>query len=383
MRVWLMRLAATLLAVSVLGAGAAEADIFTVTDIPVEATADSAVAARTTALEQGQRDGLGRLVRRLTSPLDHGRLPSRASADLDRLVVSYEIASESVGPTQYLGTLNVTYAPDQVGELLRDTGLAFVDRRTEPVLLIPALVTETGYDLWSEDNPWRAAWNRGEPVTFLDLRLPLGDLADVAGLQPPALADGDVAALERFAVRYGTEREVVAFLRPQTPEGADPALQPTTPAPVELELRRADEWARPFGATTLTPAPDETEEQLLDRAVEAALLAAEDDWKRQNLVSEDRLARLDVVVPLADLAGWVQIRSRLAAITGVQSLRVLSFARTQAIVQVLYAGGFAELEDGVARAGMQLVQESGGWRLRQAGGLGALSAPSRASLATR
>ena len=45
------------------------------TGVPVDATAESGVAARELAIADGQREGLTRLMQRLTSPTAHGRLP--------------------------------------------------------------------------------------------------------------------------------------------------------------------------------------------------------------------------------------------------------------------------------------------------------------------
>lgn len=368
------------LGIGLLAAGrapATAADLFRVTGVPADASGANAVAARETAIDAGEREGLKRLLMRLTAPADHRRLPALNGLSIDRFVESYEVASEKVGPTRYIAALNVRYLPGPVADLLRGTGLPFVDRRSEPTLLVPATWQGDRLLLWAADDPWRAAWNgAGDLATFLDLRLPLGDLGDVAGLTPDALKAGDAAAMGALAERYGAKAVLVAFAA--TPSAPSPAVtspaapdaatgEPAPPAPVTLELRRADNWNGPFGQTTVRPEPGETEAAFYGRAVNAALLAAEDEWKRQNLVSESDLGRLQATVPLADLPGWVQIRSALTGVPGVRTVRVETFARDRAVVAIGYAGTVEQLEAAAADAGLDLVQENDGWLLRRAG----------------
>lgn len=354
----------------------AAADIFQVTEVPVDATAENAVVARQAALDAGQREGLRRLIERLTP---EGAAPPAdlAGLSIDRYVESFQIASEQVAPTRYLGTLNVTYAPGPVEDLLRRSGRPFVDRRSEPLLIIPVWRDDAGVDPWSETDPWRPAWNAiAEVPTFLDLRLPLGDIGDVTTLTADTLQAGDPEpALVALADRYAAQGTIVAFAGPLAGTDAPPTIapEPIEPdqeepvPPVAVELRRADRWDQPFGTETLLAGPEETPDELMARAVRQAILAAEIDWKRRNLVPEDQLGGVRAVVPLVDLAAWVQIRQRLAAIPGVRSVNVESLARDRASVTIAYAGETERLADAIERAGLVLAQENGEWLLRRAG----------------
>ena len=99
---WLTAAVAAVLLGPVPTAGAA--DIYRILGVPVDATAESAVAARERAIDAGQREGLVRLMRRLTSPTAHDRLPDVGALQIERYVNSFEIAEEKVGPTRYLAT---------------------------------------------------------------------------------------------------------------------------------------------------------------------------------------------------------------------------------------------------------------------------------------
>lgn len=352
----------------------ANGGLYRVEGIPVDATAASAVQARQDALAAGQREGLRRLLERLTRPEDAARLPKLDRISVDRYVESLEITNERLGPTRYLATLNIAYSPPAVRELLRGGGLAFLERRPEPVLVLPALAAPDGGgagspDLWGEANPWRAAWNTGGAASpLVDLRLPLGDAGDVTTVPPEAAADLD--ALARLGERYGASVVVIAEARP-------------SPGALALEARRADRPGEPFLRETLRANPGEDEAALLGRGVARVVAAVESDLKRTRIAPPGPPATLQAGVPLVDLSTWVQIRQELGSLPEVRSVRVDRFGRGGATVTLAYVGGLDTLVGALGRRGLSLVQESGGWQLRQAGGLGGSPPPSPASPPTR
>jgi hypothetical protein len=344
----------------------AQADLFRVAGIPVDATAASAVAAREQALLAGQREGLRRLLARLTLPEDAARLPSLDGLSIEPFVESFQIADERLSPTRYLATLSVAYVPTQVRALLRDSGTPHLDRRAEPVLVLPVLDTGQGLDLWGDPNPWRAAWNEGAASPLAEIRLPLGDAGDATTVTPETL--NDTASLQALAGRYGAVATLLAQAR--IPEPA------ATPATVEIEVRSGERPGEPLLRDTLTAAADEDEPALLARAVARAVEGVELGVKRRLIVREEDLTELRASVPLADLASWVQIKDALGTLTEVRNLRVESFARSGAVVTIAYAGGLDALAGAMQRVGLVLAEENGQWHLRQAGGLGGYQPPS-------
>lgn len=349
----------------------AQPELYRVSGIPVDATAESAVAAREQALLAGQREGLRRMLARLTLPEDAARLPAVESLPIETYVESFQIADERLAPTRYLATLSVAYLPSQVRSLLRDSGVPFLERRPEPVLVLPALDTGAGLDLWGYENPWRAAWNEGAQSPVVEIRLPLGDAGDVTALAPESLAAGDGAALLALAERYGASAVTVAQARLPQP--------PPVPPAVEIEVRPGEAPGDVLLRETLTAGPEEDQPALLARAVRQAIAGVELGVKRRLIVREEDLAELRVSVPLADLSSWVQIKQALGTMTEVRSLRVESFARSGAVVTIAYAGGLDVLAGAMQRAGLVLAEENGEWHLRQAGALGAYRPPLPAS----
>lgn len=352
---------------------AAAVDPFRVAGIPVDATAANAVAAREQAIAGGEREGLRQLLRRLTLPEDAAHLPPIEGLKADDYVQSYEIAQEKLGPTRYIATLNVSYVPDQVRALLRGAAVPFLDRRPDPVLVLPVLETDQGPDLWGDANPWRAAWNAGAATSQLvELRLPLGDAGDVSSVTPATLSDP--AALGALAQRYGAQLTVLADAKPRPGTSGPPA--------VALTVTPSDTPDQPFLRETVAGQPADDQPAVLGQAVQRTVAAVELGIKRRLIVRDTQLSTLRVGVPLADLSSWVQIRRTLGGVPEVRSVRVDSFGRPEAMVSIDYAGGLEGLTAAMQRAGLALDEENGEWRLRQAGGPGGLQAPSSASPAT-
>jgi hypothetical protein len=367
-------LAAAMLVVS--GSSRA-ADMYRIQGVPVDVTAESGVAAREQALVAGERLGLTRLMQRLTAPTAHGRLPDVASLPIERYVNSFEIAQEKVGPNRYIGVLNVSYVAAEVQSLLNSTGIPHVQRRSDPILVVPVDLSGGEPKAWDETSPWRTAWYDGiEQATVTVLALPLGDLADIAAAPPGALMAGDQMALDALTGRYGSETVVVAAARiDRAPDGGKPTQ-------IQLTARRAGAWDQPILATVVAVPADEDEPTALGHAVGQVVAAIEDDWKRRTAGHVEPVTELAVAVPLADLPGWVQIRRELTGLPEVRSLGVDSFAQSEARVTIGYQGDLERLVAAVGRVGLSLAEESDGWRLRPAGGLADFPAPAAVSPAT-
>src|SRR3546814_14433587 len=70
------------------------ADPFTVAKVPVDASADSAAAARPIAIAEGERRAFTLLLRRLTLPEDADRLPRASETLLTQIISGFEIGDE-------------------------------------------------------------------------------------------------------------------------------------------------------------------------------------------------------------------------------------------------------------------------------------------------
>ncbi len=343
-----------------LAVGARAQDWWTETGISVDVTAENAVAARQKGIEAGQREALRRLLVRLVPPEERARLPAVQSLPIARYVRSYEIAEEKVAPDRWLATLNVTFDPDEVGALLSGRGVAMLQPTVAPVLLlVPAERRAGELLLWAREEPWWQALERvaaGERA--LRLVLPLADLTDLATLPPAAVEAGDRTPLDRLAARYGAADAVVVLLEAGVPPGSGAASTPSVRFLAGNGVLRGDPPPLEAPATGGDP---------VEATARAAAARLVETWRRGGLVRSDRLADLSLVVPLADLAGWVQIRRELETLPEIREVRIVSLERRRAELVLRHLGDLDRLREGLARRGLVLAEEGGRWQLRAAG----------------
>jgi hypothetical protein len=354
------RLVAALILALGLGLGiaaTARADAFTVQDVALDASADSAVTARAKALTEGQNEAWRRLVERLTVAGDQGQLAGPGEAELADLIQGFELANERVAPTRYRATLSVSFRPDAVRARLRGTGVRFAEAVSRPLVVIPLLRQGVFVLLWQDENVWRTVWGKRPPESSLvPLIMPLGDVEDINGLSAEQAAAGDLPALEMLASRYNTRGVVVAEVTP-TPAGADGRLQ------LDLVIRRIGGIAEQTVIDHVTGAPGEPLEIVLEKAAQAVAERLNDSWKLANLQHFDERNSLRAVVPLAGLKEWLEVRSRLAEVSAIAGVELAALSRLGAEVVVHYFGDLTQLGTQLEQVELSLVGQEGAYTL--------------------
>jgi hypothetical protein len=338
--------------------GAAEGEIFTVAGVPVDATADTAAAAREVALAEGQRRALDILLRRLTLREDHGRLPQPADAHVAELVKALEIANERTSAVRYLAELTVRFNPEGVRSLLRLEGVNFAETVRKPVLVLPVYRIAGTPLLWDEPNPWRHAWAARPPVGGLvPLILPIGDLPDIADLSAEEALRGDVDRLDAIARRYDVDGAIVAI--------AELGLDGASRLPVLTVAARhhgGDAFAAAAGERRMVGA--ETLDALLPQAVQAVVDDIEEAWKRDNLLRFDLQGTIEVLVPVGGIEEWVEVRRRLRQVPAIRHARLRSLTRNRAALALSYVGEARQLAVALGQQDLELEERFPAWVLR-------------------
>src|SRR5690606_34464128 len=192
---------------------AAKVDLFTITGVKVDVTAQSASAARNQALAEGQRKAFDLLMRRLLRQEDRASLPPVEPVTLNALIQGLEIFNERTSSVRYLADFTVRFDGARVQNYLRIRGVPFSQTAGRPVLVVPVMETAGLRLLWEEENAWRAAWNghdlENRLLTFL---LPKGDADDRRILAASQALDMASPSVARLASRYGVDRVITPVL---------------------------------------------------------------------------------------------------------------------------------------------------------------------------
>ena len=321
---------------------AAPADLFTITNVRVDATAESAQTARDAAMTQGRPLAWTRIYRRLTPQAQWGRQPRLNDAQLLRLIRSFEVSGERRSTTRYLADVTFHFNPVAVRAFLRQSGVAFTEARSRPAVVIPVLADEP-FDPMSM---WATAWSdevyrQGLVPMVVAEAIPEND--DV--LSRTDLAQADWASVAPLAQRYGSGVVVIAI------------------ASADGRSVRAIE----ISATGRTPSSFAFAQPNFPALADAVTDKVAESWKSRASVDYATRARLVADVQFNTLEEWSRIRTQLGAVRAISDFEVVGLARNEAEVDVAYFGRVEQLRDAMAQQNLILVNGPEGFSVQLAG----------------
>ena len=334
-------------------------DVFTVRGIPVDVTAETAASAREAAHAEGHAMAMETLLTRLLPRAERTRTPPLETAQIVDLVKDFEVADERTSNVRYLAKLTFRFKPGAVRKFLRSYGLGHAETRSKPVVVLPVHGPTGEARLWEDDNPWLAAWATQPPGDWLvPLIVPLGDLADILAVNAEQALGSDLERLSRLADRYRAEDVLVTHAIPFVdPESGELTLDVATMRLGPLQQNRV--------IVSFVQGPEETLLALYRRAAEAIDVELQETWKQRNLLHPGAARRISVAVPYRDLAEWLEVKSRLAGVAGVQRSDVSLLSRSRSELDITFVGDEAQLVLAMAQSDLTLsFDEDAGWRLQ-------------------
>jgi hypothetical protein len=323
----------------------ADDPLYTVSNVPVDASAPDPLQARDKALLEGEKRAFDVLLRRLIPEAEIAKLTPPSQPELEAMVKGFEFAEERTAPGRYSALLSVVFRADRIGAYLRGASVPFVESSAPPILAIPVLRSRTGVAPLDEKSAWREAWTRvsrtGGVVPMPVLRADAADLQAIDGEQAFV---GDIEALRRVAERYKARRVLVSVA---SGEGVGPfALSATV-----FDVASGEKYPLP-GQNNVAA------DKLADAAL-ALRTRLDEDWKSVAALSRDVSDTIVAIVPLKDLAEWVRIRRRISGAVPVRNVEVQALEESRAIVSVSYIGTRAQLDKALERMGLTIVEAAG------------------------
>ncbi|MGB8842937.1 MAG: DUF2066 domain-containing protein [Aliidongia sp.] len=325
---------------------------FVVAGVPVDATAQDAVAAREAARSDGERTAFRRLLERLSPKADWGRLPAPGAAEISAMVQDFEVSNERSSGVRYLGSYTFRFKPGAVRHLLQAAHIPITELASKPVVLVPAFRSADSVKLWDEPNPWRDAWKQ-TPGTggLVPWTMPAGDLTDVQTLDAASTRDPNPEQLERLSARYGNGDVVIV-----TASAAG-----GTPATLDITVSRYSPEGTPDSVTTEVSGP-RLDAALFQAGVQVALHELEEGWKKFTVPASPTAgaesdSTQEVVVPIKSAADWAAVRDRLAKVPVVRGTDVELMSSAEVRVRLKIRADDALLR--VALAQQDLILTAG------------------------
>jgi hypothetical protein len=371
-------------------APAQEADEAYSATVKVDATADSAAAAREIARIDGQRRALAAVIERLSGASEPAKPPKLDDKAITDMVASFEVANEHMSAVRYVADYTFHFRPSKVRRLVRvvetppadsggksaadkspadSGGKSSAEGGAKPsaesgnraVVVLPVYQDGSNIVLWDDPNAWRIAWSQ-RPAGSGPGRvvLPLGDAGDLAAIDAEKAGSGRPEALTAIAQRNRGSEAVVAL--------ATTRRQGDKLAGLDVTVKRyrsghlVDTQASSFEAD-----PAESEADLLKRAAETTAAEIETGAKRNAGVRSDQPASLAVSVPITTLGEWVQVRDRLASVSAIRKIDLLSLSRQEARIEVKYVGSQDQLKSSLAEVNLDLGGGDPIWRIQSSG----------------
>jgi hypothetical protein len=367
-----------LVAVTQIGAALAQrADEAYSATVKVDATADSAAAAREAARVDGQRRALAAVIERLSGAPETAKPPKLDDKTITDMVDSFEVANERMSAVRYVADLTFHFRPSKVRRFVRVVDSAAVEGANKspaenagktagesgngPIVILPVYKDGPGLTLWDDPNDWRAAWAQRPAGSGPNrLILPLGDAGDLAAIDAEKAGSGTAEALGSIAQRNGASETAVAL--------ATVRRQGDKPAGLDVAVKRyragrlVDTQGSSYDAN-----PGESEADLLRRAAEGVAADIESAAKKNAGVRSDQQASLAVTVPITSLGEWLQVRNRLTGVTMIRKIDLLSLSRQEAKIEVKYVGSQDQLKSSLAEVSLDLGGGDPVWRIQPAG----------------
>jgi hypothetical protein len=318
------------------------ADLYTVSNIRIDATAESAQAARDLAMAQGRPQAWQRIYRRLTPASQWTRQPRLSDPQLFRLIRSFEVSGERRSTTRYLADVTYHFNPIAVRQLLRQSGVAFTETRSRPALVIP-MVADARFDPTSE---WASAWS--DPSYrqgLVPMILPEADAENEEVLSRTDLAQTDWASLAPLARRHNANMVVIAIA------GADGR----SVRAIEISPAGRTPSSFAFAQPNFSALADAVTEKVAET------------WKGRSSVDYATRARLVADVQFTSLEEWSRIRTQLGAVRAVSDFEVLGLARNEAEIDLGYFGRVEQLRDAMAQQNLNLSNSPEGFTLQLTG----------------
>ena len=350
--------------------------------VKVDATAESAAAARDAARLDGQRQALAAVVGRLSGASEPAQLPKLDDKAITDMVQSFEVANERMSTVRYVADYTFHFRSAKVRRLVRvaDTtpvegtgkstaegtgksaaegaGKTTAESGSRSIVVLPVFKNGASLTLWNDPNAWRGAWAQQSAASGpTHLLLPLGDAGDLAAIDADQAGSGDATGLAAIAKQNGGSEAVVALATARRQDGRLVGVE------VSVKHYRAGRLVDAHG-NSYDANPGEGETDILRRAADAVAADIESGVKKDAASSFDRQASLTISVPITSLGEWLQVRNRLASVASIRKVDLLSLSRQEAKIAVKYIGDQDQLKSRLAEVDLELAGSDPVWRIQ-------------------
>lgn len=330
----------------------AATDVFTIENVQVDVTADSALKAQEAAFNQAQQAAFRQLSEQLLSEAELERLDPPEINIIAPLIKDFEVTEESFSSVRYVGVYTFRFDAADVRNYFSNLGVAYTDVSSKPVLVLPYYQWGAQTIIWGPNNPWLAAWAAQKSYRGLvPVTIPIGDLDDVSDIGSEKPLSYDPNGLERMLERYGAADALILLAVPlwQT------ALASGPPDALDVLVYRTDKAQPELVNRLRVNAEGKDHSDLFRKAAIAAHQSLQDAWKEKTLVDPAQGNNLIVRVRYREMKEWIETQSALRRVRGITDLRLVSLTPGEAEIELAFQGSETRLRLALAQSDLILT----------------------------
>lgn len=340
---------------------AAPADrVYTIANYPVDAIAKDAVAAKEKAHADGQQAALGALLKRLVPVTAYPRIERLKTLPSANFIDGVAIRSEQNSSTQYIASLDFSFQPDAIRNLLRQEGVPFVEEQSPRIVLVPLSVEgsdkgEAHYRAAS--GPWVQVW---KGLDLDNTLTPLRIEALLPSIQEETITaalNGDDRIEGTLTSAYNADYVLFALADVDIP---GKQLNVTIAG---IDAAGMISWRRSYRMA------DGDVAYAMDLAAVVTQGVLEGRWKVAKSEEGGRGpagsgGTVQLSVQFSSRDEWNDLRSQILDLPGVDDVRVGTVSADSADVSLSYPGGGPGLAAALARHGVRMSNAGGVWAVR-------------------
>lgn len=331
--------------------------VYTVAKVNIAAEAQDAVVAKQNALAQAQQDALRILLKRMTNWRSYSRLPVIEDTMVERMVDGFSVRQESNSATRYVATLDFTFEPNAVHDLLNRFGLPYTNQQAPQVLILPVMLEAGGLRAGTSNIWYTALSNTDYEHSLAPVKL-APPRPDFSPTMLNDLGNNSRELFETLKYQYRAENLVLA--------AAEFDAHAT-----QLQLRMVGRDAvGSFSLSRTFRMSDGDKDEAAKFAASVAMKIIENRWKTTRLASQGtggaEAAALENVALTAQFAGlkqWQEMRGRLQKVPGVQGIDIKALNARAASLSVDFPGGANGLARAVQAQGLAIQKQGNEWVL--------------------
>lgn len=323
---------------------------FDVDRVSVSAEAETAVAARTQALQAGQEEAFKRLTAQLVAPEYHPEELSLEPADVLNMVQDVSVRDERTTATRYMASISVRFNSEAVQRFFADKKVPYLSEMPPKSVVVPIFMPFAGQTLiFDEANPlYHAFKNRSADGTLYSVVVPLGDAEDIAGV---ANGETQTAFFEALMKKYRAAQVLVVIMRP---DGGDYLVQ------ARVYPEKEDGIPEIAFQTAALP----TQAQSAEAAVEQLMTRLDTQWRSLKTNRFEISDEFTLIMPLVSLDQWYADYQRLKALDFLTRVEMRALREDQVVVLLGFKGSESALLRRLQQRGLAVDAVNGVFMFR-------------------